>query len=364
MWSQTYGGPESDVAYSLIETSDGGYAMAGVSNSFGGFWLVKTDVNGNMLWNQSFGGADYDQAESVVQTSDGGYVIAGYTRSFGFGAGQGDFWLIKTDSNGNMEWNHTYGGQYDEWAYSVIETSDRGYAIAGRTAYLYPYIWLVKTDSNGNMEWNQTYGEGEAQAIVETPDGGFALTGGPYNAFLLETDSTGNMLWNKTYGGTADDRTYSLIATSDGGYALAGYTISFGAGLEDFWLIKTDGNGQKEWQKTYGEQNGNRANSLVQTSDGGYVLSGGSLLIKTDTHGEIEWNQTYSGSANSLVKTSDGGYAIAGEKSGDFWLAKTNEYGIIPEFPIFTSSFLLFIASFTAIIYKHKLIGKTANNLN
>jgi len=107
LWSQSYGGAEYDSAYSLVETSDRGFALAGVSNSFGGFWLVKTDAIGNMMWNRAFGGSDYDQAESVVQTSDGGYALVGYTRSFGFGAGQGDFWLVKTDANGNMEWNQT-----------------------------------------------------------------------------------------------------------------------------------------------------------------------------------------------------------------------------------------------------------------
>jgi predicted secreted protein len=134
-WNQTYGGAGDDRAYSVINTTDGGYALAGYTNSFGAggydFWLVKTDSAGNMQWNQTYGGAGDDCARSIVQTSDGGYALAGYTYSFG--AGGYDFWLVKTDSAGNMQWNQTYGGTGDDYAYSVVQTSDGGYALAGYT---------------------------------------------------------------------------------------------------------------------------------------------------------------------------------------------------------------------------------------
>jgi hypothetical protein len=154
MWSQTYGGADQEVAHSLVETSDGGYALAGYTNSSGAghddFWLVKTDANGNMEWNQTYGGVESDVANSLVETSDGGYALAGWTASFG--AGDNDFWLVKTDANGNMEWNQTYGESEEEVAYSLVEASDGGFAIAGYTGSFgagEADFWLIKTDEYG-----------------------------------------------------------------------------------------------------------------------------------------------------------------------------------------------------------------------
>lgn len=164
------------------------------------FWLIKTDASGNHLWNKKYGGASTDRAYEFVQTADGGYVLAGYTSSFG--AGGGDFWLIKTDASGNPQWNKTYGGEYDDSPFTLVQTADGGYALAGLT---YSFgaggsdIWLVKTDANGDAQWNQTY------------------------------------------GGTGEDYAGSVVQMSDGCYALAGSTGSFGAGGDDFWLVKTMG---------------------------------------------------------------------------------------------------------------------------
>jgi hypothetical protein len=158
------------------------------------------------LWSQTYGGTRSDSAEAMVQTSDGGFALAGYTKSFG--AGSYDFWLVKTDEYGNMEWNQTYGGTWIDIAYALVETSDGGYAIAGSTESFGAGrrdFWLVKTDGDGNVEWNQTY------------------------------------------GGAQHEVAYGLVTTSDGGYALAGGTWSFGAGGEDFWLVKTDAQGIPEF---------------------------------------------------------------------------------------------------------------------
>jgi len=190
------------------------------------------------MWSQTYGGTSIDSAEAMVQTSDGGYALAGYTTSFG--AGGYDFWLVKTDGYGNLEWNQTYGGAGIEHAYALVETSDGGYAIAGGSL-------LVKTDTYGNLEWNQTCG-GAAYSLVETSDGGFALAGetasfnvGNYDFWLVKTDANGNVEWNQTYGGAEPDRAYSLVETSDGGYAIAGNTN------DDFWLLKTDEYGIPEF---------------------------------------------------------------------------------------------------------------------
>jgi len=285
IYSQTYGGTETDIAYSLVETSDGGFAIVGFTYSFGAgeadFWLVKTDLLGSMQWNQTYGGTGTEKAHSLIATSDGGYAIAGFTETFG--AGSGDFWLVKTDALGNMEWNKTYGGQAFDIAYSLVETSDGGYALTGFT---------------------ESLGAGDA------------------DFWLIKTDESGNMAWNKTYGGPAVDIAYSLVETSDGGFALAGRTESFGNGSADFWLVKTDMFGNMEWTQTYGEDGDEGAQSLVESSDGGYAIAG---------------------YTNSF---SDGYY--------DFWLVKTDEFGNIPEAEWVVLP-LLMIATLSILVSKKKL---------
>jgi TolB-like protein len=163
---------------------------------------VKTDANGNIQWAKTYGGTGWDEAYSVQQTSDGGYIVAGETYSFG--AGYRDIFLIKTDANGNIQWAKTYGGTDDDWAYSVQQTSDGGYIVAG---------------------WTESFG-------ADSTD-----------VFLIKTDANGNIIWAKTYGGTLRDVASSVQQTSDGGYIVAGYTRSFGAVFNDLFLIKTDANG-------------------------------------------------------------------------------------------------------------------------
>jgi len=200
--NKTYGGTPNDWAYSLVRTNDGGYVSAGATIPFGAapsdFWLVKINSDLNVEWNQTYGGPWGDMADSVVQTSDGGYALAGSTWSASTGF---DFWLVKTDSAGNMLWNQTYGGGKDDWSHTVVQTSDGGYALAGYT---------------------NSYGAGRR------------------DFWLVKTDSTGNAVWNQTYGGTDDDEAQSVVQTSDGGYALAGSTLSYGAGSSDFWLVKSE----------------------------------------------------------------------------------------------------------------------------
>jgi hypothetical protein len=393
MWSQTYGGSDDGHAYSLVETSDGGFAIAGyaVSNETfeADFCLVKTDANGNMQWRKTYGGArnysgrviegglQWEVAYSLVETSDGGFAIAGYAVSNEtYGA---DFWLVKTDLNGIMQWNRTYGGTADDQASALIETSDGGYAIVGKTFSFGAGnidFWLVKTDSYGSMEWNKTYGgisHDHASALVEIPEGGFAIAGWTWafancsDFWLIKTDSTGVMEWNQTYGGEDYDRAFSLVKAPDGGYVLAGYTESFGAGNLDLWLVKTDADGNMEWNQTYGRGYNDNAHSLVATSDGGYAIAGYTVsletsddfwLIKTDEYGIMQWNQTYGGTgherAYALVETSDGGFAL----SGGALLVKTDEYGIVPEFPSWALLPLFFSATMTFMIYKKRLKQK------
>jgi len=385
-WTRTYSGYG---AFSVIQTSDGGYALAGYTWSFEtnswDFWLVKTDGDGTQQWNKTYGGANNEWAYSVVETGDGGYALAGFTRSFG--AGDANFWLVKVDSSGNIEWNITYGGANDDAARSVVETSDGGYVLTGKTESSgagEPDFWLVKTDGYGNQQWNKTYGganNDDAYSVVGTSDGGYALAGytasfgaGGRDFWLVKVDSSGNMEWNKTYGGVNDEWAYSVVKTSDSGYALVGYTTSLGAGGSDFWLVKTDGYGNRQWNKTYGGANSDAAHSVVETSDGEYVLAGKTesfgagksdfWLVKVDSSGDMEWNTTYGGTnddaANSIVGTSDGGYALAGytwsfgtRTRTDAWLVKVarptpvDKFGLL--FPYIALASIIIVAVVAAV---------------
>jgi len=306
-FAKTYGVALWELAYSVQQTSDGGYILASYTYSFGDIFLIKTDMKGNKIWAKIYGGASDDTAFSVQQTSDGGYMLAGVTRSFG--AGGYDALLIKTDASGNVQWAKTYGGTSGDYAYSVQQTSDGGYIVVGYTnsfgAGDYD-IFLIKTDASGNVQWAKTYGgtSGDyAYSVQQTSDGGYIVAGttwsfgaGYYDIFLIKTDASGNVQWAKTYGGTDYDWAYSVQQTSDGGYIVAGYTQSFGAGDYDIFLIKTDANGNISWAKTYGGTDYDWAYSVQQTSDGGYIVAGYTasfgafgdiFLIKTDANGNI-----------------------------------------------------------------------------
>jgi len=367
-WTRTYGVIENhDEARSIIQTIDGGYAMLGFTQHWltgwaytEDFWLVKTDPSGNVEWNRTYGAptcVHLESGTSVVQTDDGGYALAGYISTEGDPPSDYDFLLIKTDSLGSMEWNCTYGGADFDIALSVVQTSDGGYALAGYTNSFgagSSDCWLVKTDAKGNLQWNRTYGGADydfAYSMVLTSDDGYVLAGctesygaGNRDVWLIKTDSAGSMEWNQTYGGTNDDYGYSVVQTSDGGYAVAGTTLSFGAGEIDVWMVKTDSAGNAMWNQTYGGMQIDEAFSLVQASDDGYALLGRTnsfgacdyWLVKTDSTGIMEWSQTYGGPlgdiGKSVVQTVDGGYAMAGYSNYyinssyavvDFWLVKT-----------------------------------------
>jgi hypothetical protein len=392
MWSQFYGGTEEEHVHALIATSDGGYAVAGQTESFGAggydVWLVKTDWFGNVEWNRTYGGTEGDFAFDLIETSDGGYALAGSTSSFGL---HNAVFLVKTDAVGYMEWNKTYGGLDIDGGNSLVATPDGGYMIAGHTKQSFGDdnldFWLIKTDASGNMEWNQTYGGTKrdvAHSLVATSDGGYAIAGetksfgaGINDFWLVKTDASGNMEWNQTYGGKDIDSASSLIVTSDGGYALAGETKSFGAGRGDFWLVKTDAYGNVEWNQTYGEPLGEKAYSLAETLDGGYIMTGDTRvfspggydcwLVKTDEFGNMEWNQVYGGKehyrAFSVIATSDGGYAVACETCAsdvtdwDFWLVKIEGTEYTPELKTYEFDFSYNYDLYVVVVSTNSTLG-------
>jgi hypothetical protein len=289
LWTRVYGGVGFDYALGIQETDDGGYVVAAGTSSFGAgdmdFYLIKTDASGDTLWCRTYGGSDPDVAFSVDQTIDGGYIFAGYSMSFG--AGDMDFYLIKTDASGDSLWSRTYGGSGSDWGLSVQQTADGGYIVAGRTDSFGAGsndLYLVKADAAGDTLWTRTYGatgSENAYSVQQTTDEGYIVGGltnsfgsGGFDFFLVKTDVSGDTVWTTTYGGSNDDFGTSVWETTDGGYILAGYTNSFGAGGQDFYLVKTDEDGQALWTRTYGGGQDDAAYSIQQTPDEGYIVAG------------------------------------------------------------------------------------------
>ncbi len=254
LWTRTYGGEHDDCCYSVIENSNGEYILAGWTRSFGAggkdVYLLKIDVNGDTVWTMTYGGINDDEGRYVQETSDSGYIIAGCTMLYGEGW---DVYLIRTYADGDTIWTKTYGGANWDVGYSVQETSDGGYIVAGLTESFGARgfdIYLLKVDSLGNTLWTRTHGDvgwDEGYSVQQISDGGYILVGaieslstGDFDIYFSRTYPNGYVLWTEIYGGDEHDVGYSVKETSDGGYIIAGKTKSFGSGLYDVYLIKTE----------------------------------------------------------------------------------------------------------------------------
>lgn len=312
VWTKTFGGSNIDIGHCVQQTADSGYIITGYTRSYGtisgrNVWLVKTDKNGNQQWNNTFGGNADDEGYSVQQTIDGGYIISGYTKSFG--AGLMDVFLIKADPSGNQVWSKTFGGVQDDEGYSVLETNDGDYVVSGVTS------------SSG---------------------------AGSRDMWMIKTDPSGNLIWQKTHGGMSSDGAWYVVQTTDGGFILTGWTLSYGPGaVGNAWLVKTDSLGNQQWNKFFGGDDVDRGYAVQQTTDGGYILTGYTdsfgaglydmLLIKTDSLGNAVWTKTFGGTGRdygySVQQTSDGGFIVLGYTlsfgagGDDFYLVKTDANG-------------------------------------
>ncbi|MGZ3862732.1 MAG: T9SS type A sorting domain-containing protein [Bacteroidia bacterium] len=363
VFQKTFGNGYAEYAYSVRQTTDGGYIICGTkgidtltgnSDAF----LIKTNSTGDTLWSKMYGGSAADYGESVRQTTDGGYVLAGITGSFG--AGVEDIYIVKTNSNGDTLWTRAYGTIYGDLGLSIEQTTDGGYVIAGHTESNGAGkgdFYCMKLSATGDTVWTKTYGgtkHDHAFCGTQTNDGGYifvghtvsfgSATGGFY---AVKTNSNGDTLWTRVYGGITDSYCYTVIQTTDNGYAITGYTDCFGAGGTDFYVVKTNTSGDTLWTKTYGSSFDDYSYGIDQTTDGGFIIAGTTsgagglnpqiMLVKTNAGGDTLWTKIYGGTgtdnAFTVQQTADGGYIIGGTTSSygngnyDAYLIKTDANG-------------------------------------
>lgn len=324
LWQKALGGGKSESAASVRQTSDGGYVLAGntksnnanVSGNHGGedFWVVKLDAAGNLIWQKTLGGSNADIASSVDQTTDGGYIVAGYTSSnngdVSGNHGGSDYWVVKLDASGNLQWQKALGGTSSDQAQAIQQTSDGGYIVAGNTKSNNGDVsgfhgasdsWVVKLDGAGNISWQKTLGGSAPEAaysVKQTSDGGYVVAGssqssdddvsdnkGGNDYWVVKLDGAGNLMWEKNFGGSSDDVAQSVATTTDNGFIVAGASksndgdVSLNKGNEDFWAIRLDANGNLEWEKSLGGNKKDHAYSTQQTADEGFIIAG-----FTDSH--------------------------------------------------------------------------------
>ncbi|MEW6365018.1 MAG: hypothetical protein AB1714_10310 [Acidobacteriota bacterium] len=373
-WAEAIGGDGDESAFSIQQTADSGAIVTGYARgltstmwSHDDIFVVKLDGKGAVKWQKAYWqGTEAkwykELAEAVRQTKDGGYIVAGYVSpksSWDYQA-----LVMKLDKNGNIVWQKTYGGQ-ESLARSIQQTTDGGYIVAIEVYYTQSYgqgdIWLLKLDANGNITWQKKYGSRQEYefptCVQQTADKGYIVSGRAYgkalkytyDGILLKVDSTGNLTWWKKFGGAKNDLVESVHQTKDGGYITAGYTLSYGAGKQDAWLVKFDSAGAIEWQKTYGGKKDDTARSVRQTKDGGYAFAGmtkleGSYsdawLVKLDSEGTPLFQKYFGAeigpqSANTVWETKDLGFLLAGysESFGsgdaDLWVIRTDKTGLI-----------------------------------
>jgi hypothetical protein len=335
--TKTFGETNFDTAKSIAKTNDGGYILSGS-------YLLKVDANGNQQWNKT-------STNSAIQTRDGGYVIAGTTSGAPV-----DISIVKLDKNGDVQWKLTYGGGATmDIPNCIIQTDDNGFMIAALTGMGgHSNGMAIKVDENGTLKWASSPMSGNLQSVIQTSDGGYALTGihetyqaSGSNLAIVKMDKDGTIQWSREYSGEANESYgYSIVQAKDGGLVVAGTKLSQ-AEDSDAWLIKTDIHGSLLWSRTFGGAQSDYARAVIATPDGGYAIAGSTCsygagqtdawLLKTDAQGNLQWSKTYGGTNNdeayAIVQADDGGFALAGytESFGyggrDMWLILTDAYG-------------------------------------
>ena len=358
---ERFGGEADDRAYDVIQLSDGGYVFVGETESYGSgqldLWVVRTDSLGTILWDKTAGGGYDDCGYSIAFSPDGGFVIAGKTASFG--SGYDDVYLVKLSAGGQILWEKVYGGEsYDE-ARCIKAVPDGGYIVAGRTKSFgagYYDVYLLRLNENGDTLWTKTFGgdnNDEAYCVEVTDDGGFVVAGKTAsvgspgsNVLLLKVSSSGVGEWMEAYGDINWDEGYSVVQTEDGGFLVAGKTLSSETGSFDMYLVRTNSEGDSLWARTIGGSGDDEAWCLRKIGDENYILTGGSrggedfqaVLYMLDSAGNTVWSRDYGGPLDdegfSVLSTADGGFMIAGKSArngggDDAFLVKTDPDGIV-----------------------------------
>jgi len=362
-WPRTYGGSADDVGRSVDVCTDGGYIIAGYTSSYGigtpDIYLVKTDSLGNEQWNKTLGGNSYDSGHSVQQTTDGGYIIAGSTTS-GSPAWDWQIYFAKLFADGRTEWEKLLGGyESEDAAYSVQQTRDGGYILVGYTLGNEEDLRLIKRHADGSDHWWYLKGFNDSDergwSVQQTSDDGYIMVGSTnqygddVDVWLVKAAADGGTQWHKPIflgSGQGYECGYSVQQTSDGGYIIAGSTNSAGtAGGYDVYLIKTDGDGNRVWQRTFGGQYDDKGRSVEQMLDGGYIVAGCTkslgaggydvYLIKTDAGGDTVWTRTFGGTGDDVGYSveRDGqnciiaGYTTSAANGKDAYLIKIDANG-------------------------------------
>lgn len=329
-WQKSFGGSSEDNGRFVQGTSDGGYILIGftmsndgdVIGNHGGYdcWVVKLDSIGDIEWQRALGGSGMDAGVSIIQTSDGGYAMISVSDSndedvYG-NNGQTDFWVVKLSELGNIEWQKSLGGSSSETASSIQQTADGGYIVSGQSSsndgdvtgnHGDSDFWIVKLSSFGDIQWQNSYGGAaydHGLSIQETADGGYITCGfvesnngnvtfnhGSRDVWVLKLSNNGDLEWEKSFGGTGDDWGHEIQITSDGGYVILGHSNSNDGdvfnihGSRDYWAIKLSNFGVLEWQKTLGGSESDIGHSIRQTLDGGFILIGESQSNDGDVTG-------------------------------------------------------------------------------
>jgi len=421
-WQKPLGGYGQDYAQFILQTTDGGFIVAGYSDSYNGdvsgnhgyddYWIVKLDSNGNLQWQKCLGGSKHDRAYTIQQTNDGGFITVGTSWSNnGDVSGNHldpvnnttwDIWIVKLDTSGNIQWQKSLGGTDSDYGWSIQQTSNGGFIVAGSSEsndgdvsgnHYYFDCWIVRLDSSGSIEWQKSLGGSgwdQAYSIQQTADGGFIVAGyadygdgdvsgthGNGDYWIVKLDSSGNIQWQKALGGSDWDEALSIQQTTDGGFIVAGdsrssdgdvsgwhvgYDYYYGNPTDDYWVVKLNSSGNIQWQKSLGGSGDDYATSIQQISDGAFIVGGWSSsndgdvsgnhglsdywIVKLDTMGNLLWQKSFGGSAwdyaTSIQKTSDGGFIVAGSSSShdgdvsdnyngtfDYWIVKLS-----PEIPL------------------------------
>ncbi|MEK6152754.1 hypothetical protein WIW50_05820 [Flavobacteriaceae bacterium 3-367] len=335
-WVRNFGGSNSETAQSVVATSDGGYAILGYTNSQDGditdktldvndYWLLKLDADGSLQWNKTYGGSKDDRGQSVIQTLDGGYAIVGYAMSDdGDGSnneGFHDNWILKLDASGTVEWERSFGFSGHDHSYDVVQTADGGYFFVG-------FLDVTASNGEGNV------GKGSS-SLTRHGVGEFWGT---------KLDAAGNLVWRRFFGGTNNDRAYGVVAAQDGGFVITGssesadFDISNTKGSYDFWVVKVSNTGDLVWERSFGGSGIDKSYGIARTSDNAYVITGNTFstdtdisknngesdvwLIKVDDNGNLIWERTYGGTlfdaARKVRALADGGFLVSGNsKSTD-----------------------------------------------